>query len=184
MNASYRLNKLLSNPRRQQQCGWLDKIANRTNFTKFITSWKFPLLLIGGLLGAVEIGTYFNIMDTIFNILLPPLVVMAACCFLQLIHIERVEVISESHRHSLVEKLNQLKHIGVHDDQGFVLSIAQMLKRDEFEHYHGFWWNSVGLALAARLEELNSVHIVAVNVDVDTQLECLHNPLPNKKLKV
>lgn len=186
MNASYRLNKLLSNPRRQKKCGWLDKIAEKTDFTKsaFLTSWKFYVVFIGGVLGALEIASQFNATDTVFNLLISALGVMAVGCFLQMVHIERVRVLSDGHRQILAEKLSVLKQIGASDDQNFVLSISQMLKRDQFEKYHAFWWHSVGLALTARLEELNRVCSITVEVDVDTQLDCLYNPPPNKKLKV
>lgn len=186
MNASYRLNKLLSNLRHQKKCGWLDKIANATDFTKsaFMVSWKFPVLLIVSILGAFEIGTHFNAMDVVFYTFVPPLILMAACGMLQVIHIERISILSEGHRKQLATYLSNLKNSGTHEDQHFVLEIAKILRDDQFENYHAFWWNSLGLALSARLEELNSVVPVAIEIDVETQLDCLHNPPPNKKLKL
>lgn len=186
MNASYRLNKLLSTPRQQKKCGWLDKIADKTDFTKskFLVSWQFTALLIGSMLGLTFVGTHFHVMDLVTTMVYSVLGVMCAVCMFQIFHIERISILSEGQRKQLATQLNDLKNSGTHEDQGFVLEISKLLRGDQFENYHAFWWNSVGLALAARLEELNSVHTVTVDVDVDTQLDCLHNPPPSKKLKV
>lgn len=190
MNALHRLTKLLSRPRHQKKCGWLDKIAQKTDFitSKLMMSWQFTLLLICLTMVLVFVGTHFHIMNTVAQCVYPILGMMVGVCLFQFFHIERVSILSESHRKQLAIQLSDLKLRGTQEDQRLVLEIAQILRNDQFENYHAFWWNSVGLAMAARIEELNTACVapmdVKVEIDVDTQLDDLHHPPPNKKLKV
>lgn len=186
MDASHRLTKLLTNPRRQKRLGWLDKIAAATDFTKikFVTSARFPLVLVAATMAIIGVGTHFNIMDTVFNIIIPPWVIAMAVCVFQAIHIERVSTLGPVSRENLINKLQSLHKIGTPEDHNFIVQIAQLLERDRFGDYHSDWWGSVEGAVMARLKELNTISEVYVSVDVDAQLSDLYNKPAHKNLKV
>lgn len=186
MDASYRLTKLLNNPRRQKRLGWLDKIAAATDFTKikFIQSAGFPLVLVGATMAIVGIGTHFNIMHTVFNIIMPPCVIAIGVCVFQAVHMERVSTLGSVSRENLINKLQVLHSVGTHEDHNFIVQIAQLLERDRFGDYHSDWWGGVESAVMARLKELNTISEVCVSVDVDTQLSDLYKKPAHKSLKV
>lgn len=183
MNASDRLNNLLKNPRNQKRSKWIDAFARITDFTRvrFFTSLPFSLGLVALPLIVVGVGTHFNIMSSIANFLYPILGLALFICGFQVWHIERVCSMGDAKRNDLAKKIEELKTTGTTEDTVLVGRIATLLHRDVYQNYHAHWWGSVGHALNARLDELNTVD---VQVDADTRLDNLSVSPKPKHLKV
>ena len=184
MNASYRLNRLLSRPRRQKHSKWIDATARATDFTRirFFNSGAFYALIVGAVMAAMWVGTHFHMMTTVASFVYPILGSVAAICGFQGWHMNRVGYLGEGQRTTIAKHLEDLKILGCSEDQIFVNQIADMLQRERFEDYHVMWWNGVQYALQSRLDELNTT--VEVQTNADTVLDNLNQSSTPKHLKV